>query len=342
MKNIYFSLIAFGILNLSAQAIGRPMMQDPGDGDGGGGGIARTVYNAAYYKAMIPPTIGKIKERCENDSLSPVEAKGRFDWLVKNHKGLLVAYYNETLEDDGSSDNDKVSSLESEWFYIGGNRSKPKPRPNYLTFGNTAYENPANWFAPSVASAAFLDFPSGYIALGECTSSCYTPDQKILFSQGEVAIKDALDTLADDVFTLNDGATRESFGFETRKIHHYTRSATETQHKILTITTEQGGQLKVTLNHPLLRADGTMVEAADLKVGDKLIKVDGQDDQIESIAESDFFGRVYNLQPDSTSNEGQIVIAQGFLSGSSWFQNDGLDTLNRVVLRRSIPATVFE
>ncbi|MDQ3233249.1 MAG: Hint domain-containing protein [Pseudobdellovibrionaceae bacterium] len=345
--------ISLGALS-TVEGFARPPMEevlDPIDGGGGSGGTSGGIFrprpNAAYYAAMIPLSLGDLLERCEADNLSSEDAVGRFQWLKTHHRGLIVAYYNKIFGEDGASEDSKIYDVETEWFYLAGNRARPKPRPNYLTFGTPDFQNPANWFAPRLASAGYVSFPSGYITLGICASSCYTPDQKILFAEGEVPIGEALQKFLPekslhDVYTLSDGSTLDNIGLQTRKVKNYTKSATETNHQIRMIQTAGGGHLKVTPNHPLLRHDGVMKEAGSLVVGDRLVKADGGEDPIVSIEEQSYFGRVYNIQPDAVSNEGQIVIAQGFLSGSSWYQNDGSDYVNRLILRRSAPASVFE
>jgi hypothetical protein len=291
---------------------------------------------------MVPLNLGKIKDRCEEDNLSGPEAWERLQWLKNCHRGLLVATYNSINGDDGTSDEQKIATIEGEWFYVGGDRNKPKARPNYLTFGTATYENPLNWFAPRSATALCSEFPANYQVLGECTASCYEPDQRILFSEGEMPIEEALDKLQDQVMTLSDDATLDFVNLQSRRVKHYTRSATPTKHQILTIRSQSGGELKVTKNHPLLTAEGLMKEAGDFKVGDRLVQVDGQTDAIVAISEKEYFGRVFNIQPEADSEPGQIVVAQGFLSGSSWYQNDGYDFINRLILRRNVPLELFQ
>lgn len=298
-------------------------------------------HPTTFYASMVPLNLGKIKDRCEEDSLSGPEAWERLQWLKNCHKGLLVATYNSINGDDGTSDDQKIATIEGEWFFVGGDRNKPKARPNYLTFGTATYENPLQWYAPRSASAVCQEFPAGYQVLGECTSSCYEPDQKLLFSDGEKPIGEALASLQDQVMTLTDDSTLDFVNLQSRKVKHYTRSATPTKHQILTISSQSGGELKVTKNHPLLTSEGLMIEAGNLKVGDRLVQIDGQSDAIVAISEREYFGRVFNIQPEADSQPGQIVIAQGFLSGSSWFQNDGYEYVNRLILRRNVPAELF-
>ena len=263
-----------------------------------------TTHPTAYYASMVPLNLGKIKERCEEDSLSSAEAWERMVWLKTCHKGLLVATYNSINGDDGSSDDQKITAIENEWFYVAGDPNKPKARPNYLTFGTATYENPLQWYAPRISSDACMEFPSGYQVLGECCpASCYEPDQKILFSEGEKPIAEALEKGQDQVVTLTDAATLDNVSLQSRKVRNYTRSATPTKNQILTISSQSGGQLKVTKNHPILTAEGLMIEAGNLKVGDSLVQIDGQTDAIVSISEKEYYGRVFNIQPEADSSQ---------------------------------------
>jgi len=316
---------------------------DPVDGNGSGKPKPGRypAHPTSYYRSMVPLNLGKIKERCEEDNLGTAEAWERLLWLKNCHGGLLVATYDSINGDDGSTDEQKIEAIETEWFYVAGDRTKPKARPNYLTFGTATYENPFAWYAPKLRSATCTEFPTGYQVLGECTASCYEPDQKLLFATGELAIGEAVSKLQDQVITLTDESTLDGVNLQARKVRNFTRSATPTKHQILTITTQSGNQLKVTKNHPILSAEGLMIEASDLKVGDRLVQVDGQPDAILGISEREYFGRVYNIQPEADSQPGQIVVAQGFLSGSSWYQNDGYDFVNRLILRRNVPQELF-
>jgi len=57
--------------------------------------------------------------------------------------------------------------------------------------------------------------------------------------------------------------------------------------------------------------------------------------------ETDYFGKVYNIKPASTNRVANILIAQGFLVGSSRFQNEDADFINRIILGHGIPANVI-
>jgi hypothetical protein len=121
----------------------------------------------------------------------------------------------------------------------------------------------------------------------------------------------------------------------------YTHDIHEAKQVIFTITTRSGGQLKVTDKHPVLEGNGRIVQAQSIKVGNRLIKPDGTRDEVVSVTQTDYFGKVYNLKPASTNRVANILIAQGFLVGSSRFQNDDVDFINRIILGRGIPAHVI-
>lgn len=190
---------------------------------------------------------------------------------------------------------------------------------------------------PKLTSAILQDFPDDYQTPNIFALPGYMPEQKLQFGSGFTAIQEAFESKLTEIFSLNDAAVFEDFRLESRRVKSYTRSVPVTTHRILTLITATGGRLRITPCLPLMRGDGVIVEAVTLKVGDSLLRVEGWDDSIVAIEEQSYFGRVYNVQTEAVTLEGQIVVVEGFLSGSSWFQNDGKEYLNRPILRRRIP-----
>ena len=239
------------------------------------------------------------------------------------------------------------------------------PRPTYPTFGNNGDINTATQlFTPAMTCTAtdvctvnnpndcrlFTDVNStvpantsvtGFYVNGYCVSSCYLPDQQIAFDGGNEGILDAMNELRTGVTTLTPKSTLDSINTQTDEVASYTHDIHEAHQAIFTITTRSGGQLKVTDKHPILEGDGRIVEARSIKVGNRLIKPDGTRDEVVSVAKSDYFGKVYNLKPASTNRVANILIAQGFLVGSSRFQNDDVDFINRIILGHGIPHNVI-
>lgn len=170
-----------------------------------------------------------------------------------------------------------------------------------------------------------------------CVASCYTPDQQILFESGFLAIGEALERNETYLMVLKKGSSLEKPAFEPMIVEAYTRSWQEGHETIRIIKTQSGGQLKITENHPILLASGEMIEARDLRVGDWLVKQNGQKDPVSSIENIDYFGKVFNVAPKSLNPTENILVAQGFLVGSGAYQyTEELHALIRSYDRRPI------
>ncbi|AUI87529.1 cell surface protein [Vibrio azureus] len=260
----------------------------------------------------------RLEKRCSLDSLSPSQAVGRNEWAHKcKHISKRTMEYN-TLDD---FDN-------------------PRARPLYPSFFNPA--NFDDWFKAPIVKSGSCDIKH-YTKQIHCVSSCYTPDQKILFVDGEHEIYDALTKKLTNIVALSDNASLDNISYQVKDVEAYSESIVETVHNIRVFNTANGGQLKVTDNHPLLVSTGYMLTAENIKVGDSLISKDGSFDEIINIEDVKFTGKVYNVMPDTSdkSTNGQIVVAQGFLSGSMYYQNDGANLTGRLLLRDQIPSDLL-
>src|SRR6185436_19957410 len=144
-----------------------------------------------------------------------------------------------------------------------------------------------------------------------CTSSCYTPEQTVSFVTGDEKILDAATAVRPTgLTTVAPGSTLEKIRFQTNDVASYTQELRDVTNVIFEIRTASGGELRVTDKHPDIQDNGRVVEAASLKVGDKLIKADGSRDRIVSINKTTHFGKVYNIKPRSTSRVANILVAQ--------------------------------
>jgi hypothetical protein len=178
-----------------------------------------------------------------------------------------------------------------------------------------------------------------YQFAGICRAGCFTPDQRILVGVNYMPIKQAKDQGLMDLPTLS-AAVGADPQWKISRINSYTVDAEDQEQKILVISTEEGGQLKVTTNHPLVDGEGYMREAAQLKVGDALHKVEGGKSVITAINSVSYFGKVYNVETNSTDLLENIIGAEGYLSGTVYYQNEGIKDLNRQVLR--LPTTIHQ
>ncbi|MBY0416260.1 MAG: hypothetical protein K2Q18_18950, partial [Bdellovibrionales bacterium] len=296
----------------------------------------QVLLSTNNYCSAIQPA------RCSHDSLSITESLGRLDWMKACQKQVPVI--GKFFEIIGGADqlstylNDTSSSL----------YGKPRPRPLYVTFSDEANKP---WIAPkklvtkvltSSNSAKEPDCttPPNVKVFGICTSSCYTPDQKLLFKVGDkqqyIPIIDAINQKQDSIMTLAPDSMVESLKFTSAPIAHFISELVETNHKVLIFTTGFGGRLSVTFNHPLVGSDGVIREASEFKVGDQLIRADGSFDDIKHIEEIVYPGKVHNVLPYGDSTLGNIVVSEGFLSGSAYYQNDGVNYMNQKILRSNL------
>jgi hypothetical protein len=242
------------------------------------------------------------------------------------------------------------------WGYKKWERpaNRKRPRPLYPTFGSTAnLADPTNvqlWPHPTQATCDLYSTNNAQVGSqqvtfyvnGYCEASCYAPDQELLFADGYKSILDAFNARAEDLMTLTPGSTLDQIKLQQNQTYSYTVETRDTLHTLFVINTKSGGQLRVTNEHPVIDGDGRMVQAQTLKIGDDLVKADGALDKIVSVAKTSHFGKVYNLRPVSSDLVSNVLVAQGFLVGSSTFQNDDVGYINRVILYRSgIPGDVI-
>ncbi len=175
-----------------------------------------------------------------------------------------------------------------------------------------------SWEGPVDANADCSD----WVIKTFCLASCYTPDQRILFESGELGIGEAFERNEAMLLVLEKGSSLSHPILKPIPVRSYSRSWRESNEIIRVIKTQLGGQLKVTENHPILLASGAMIEARDLQIGDFLIKQNGQQDPVVSIENINYYGRVFNLSPNSTHPTENILVAEGFLIGSGAYQYD--------------------
>lgn len=189
-----------------------------------------------------------------------------------------------------------------------------------------------------------LPSTSSFFVVAYCESSCYTPDQNLRFSTGDVNILDAFNAQRDDLMTLASDATLENPHTQVSRVYSYTREIRDVEQPIYKVTTASGGSLSITSEHPVLVTnghDGRLVKAEKLHKGDELLKADGTPDPVVQIEKTTYFGKVYNIKPTSTELVSNILIAQGYLVGSARFQNDDIKYINRSLLFRSVPDEVM-
>lgn len=257
--------------------------------------------------------------RCisSKDSLEAHEAIERREWAIKcfpTQRGPI--YYNKQMMN--------LEGVLSEGY------------PTLLFVDDAGMvSNPSNWFAPKDRNAQ-CNFPAGYVIVGYCAAGCYTPEQVLLFDNGYRSIAEAKHEDIKSIRTLSADSSMDSLDFITSPIDYFITDLVEGKHDILFFQMKSGGELRVTTNHPIVDSKGRMRSADTLKIGESLVLLTGEFDPITKITPEEHYGRVYNLEVKGNNLLEKVVVAQGYLNGSVYYQNEGLKDLNRMIFRANV------
>ncbi|ADO72733.1 Hint domain-containing protein [Stigmatella aurantiaca] len=280
---------------------------------------------------------GNLIEYVETDSAANPSGKNAFSGPAYGFE-VNYANVNTTFLSGATSQNPDPNGFQK-WSRPA---NRARARPLYPTFGTTANLADANNFQliPSATSCQVLNggAPAAtFYVNGYCEASCYSGDQTVLFEGGEMPILDALNSRREDLVTLSPESTLDNVRLAKNKTYGYTVETRDTTHELFAISTAGGGSLNVTDEHPIINGDGRMVQAKTLKIGDELVRADGSRDPIVGIERVKHFGKVYNIRPVSEDLVSNVLVAQGFLVGSSRFQNDDVGYINRIILYSDVP-----
>lgn len=176
-----------------------------------------------------------------------------------------------------------------------------------------------------------------YRIVAMCEGGCYTPQMRVAYRSGELDYRSALRGKHPELMTLDSGSDTDSVTLRPVALHHFTVSPEPVVEEILTIRTGAGRELELTPLHPVMTANGRFARAGALKLGDLLVGADGRFDPVESITGKSQLEQVYNVQPNSSLAEENVVVAEGLLMGSVGLQNQDANDLNRILIRLNIP-----
>jgi hypothetical protein len=258
---------------------------------------------------------------------------------------------------------DEAAAQDLDLYPVYVNNSNPTmpiwvgPGPNNTV---TAWNGTANvtvWNGTTKSQIAALDYgrfdaannlpigasnlPMGVAVDALCEAGCYSPEQEIRIGDTFVPVAEAHSSREATLTTLTPGSTIDSIHFMANRIARWTVDIAPAYQTIITLRMESGGQLRVTPEHPLLTSEGVMKRTVDLALGESLVQEDGSPDAIVSMVKSTEFTKVYNLRPTSTDLTSNILVAQGYLTGSARYQNEYLKYLNRVLFRHQIPLAII-
>jgi PKD repeat protein len=272
-----------------------------------------------------------VAHRCSQDSLNNTDAKGRMLWMKRCAPQVpAIAEFLENFDD----------------IKVNGVTIDTTTRLLYPTFMNSAKRPESVWKAPTKENASCV-VPEGVYIAAVCVSSCALPQEKILAqpSRGQklsaVEFIEALTKNYERVGTLSKNSAMDDRRLKSSKVEQWITELIDTEQPVLVFKMQSGNTLSVTPNHPLLRKDGTMVTADQFKSGEALVKLGGELDPIVEIENILYYGKVYNLFVKSSIPQENIVVTNGYLNGSAFFQNEGAGELNKTLLRKKLTRGIF-
>jgi len=281
--------------------------------------VATCVFSQVASAALIRD------RRCDTwgDTLNTAEATQRIAFALSCKKDSKIIR--------------EIKMAEKGLIAKDGSSSLGYPSYGWFNDAISDYQNPKSWFAPPrLASGAKVScslIPADYEVAFYCASGCYTPDQQILSDEGPVAIGQASSMNLASVQTLTADSSLDQLHYQSGHVLSYISDAQAGNQDVLRLKMLSGGELRVTLNHPLVNAKGEVAQAQSFREGDLLVKADGQLDPILSIKKENFYGKVVNLRMTSEDLKENILVAQGYLNGSVRYQNEYVAQMNRQLLR---------
>lgn len=268
--------------------------------------------------------------RCNHDSLSLTEAKGRYAWMVK-------------CQDQVPAIKDFLSHFEDVSYRKA--QIDEGQRRLYPTFMDSGTKKA--WIAPKKSQAS-CEVPESIYVAAVCVASCSTPEQQILVEAvNERKLKympfvEALTQKVPVVATLHSSSSMSSKTVAKARVDNWVTELVDSEHEILVFKMKSGGQLKLTPNHPLLSQDGRMKMASDFKERESLVQLGGTLDEILSIEQTPYYGKVYNLFVKSNDPKKNVVVTNGYLNGTAFYQNEGAKNMNRALFREHLFRGAFE
>lgn len=166
---------------------------------------------------------------------------------------------------------------------------------------------------------------------GTCSAGCYPPSEQLQFGDSVMSIENAFRGDVRTVTALTERSTSEMLSYAPQAIQAFVSG--ETTESLYTLVGEAGQRLRVTAEHPMVSADGSLVRASTLQAGDALLGADGHLIPLAEVNVTPYSGWVWNIKPVSAEKTANILVANGYLTGSSRFQNEWANDAYRLSQR---------
>lgn len=192
--------------------------------------------------------------------------------------------------------------------------------------GATAIKSPWPLY-PGVSGAPV----AGIRFLSVCPTGCYAPAEKVMFDGSYVSMEDAYKRNLPTITSLTAENTSGAMSYAEQPIQSYVVG--ESKEDMLIVEADNGKKLQVTANHPLVNAEGEVVPANSLRVGDELMNADGSIASVTRVQKQSYDGWVMSVMPVSGNKRENVHVANGFLGGSVRFQAQWASDATRLLHR---------
>jgi hypothetical protein len=206
-----------------------------------------------------------------------------------------------------------------------------------LAISNNLIDAPAGeWlrshmFCPSVSMGA-----RGRLYVSDiCPLGCFDAETKVLASTATGAMSwtpaDAVETNM-SLFAMADNSSLESVELQARPLQRIVHGWEEPELYIFHLSNWR--VLRVTQHHPMVLANGTIVEAAAVHRGASFLDIEGQPIEVLDITREETDKEVFNFWTASDTQEGHVIVAEGVLVGDLQLQNQLGSETQSIELRR--------
>jgi PKD repeat protein len=266
-----------------------------------------------------------VAQRCSEEFLSPSEVRGRYDWMMKC----------------------QLQSPGIQKFFIDFPWSIDLRR-HYVSFSTHAGPGSADklWRAP-VDAGAPCALPRETTVTAVCSSSGALSSEEIL-SQGpqdkdfkNISFIDALNANTPFVAAVNSGHSATDLGLARTKVETWATNRAKDRQEMIVFHMKSGRTLRVTANHALVSSNGRVYSAYEFRAGDRLIRSNGTLETITKIEAGADFTKVYNVFVDSARAQRNVVVTNGFLVGTDYFQTTRQSSINRALFRQNLIRGIF-
>jgi len=179
--------------------------------------------------------------------------------------------------------------------------------------------------------------------MGWCPCGCFAPDTAVKVNGADLSQEEKIERVV-QLFALNNRPTvarlnsyskEKGVEFASAPVRNVSVGPEEAPMVIIdTANSASKGHIELTINHPVLLEDGSIIRAEKLQPGQKLLNYKGQPETITGISRKKFEGLVYNLNVDSQKDSEHIVSANGLLMGDLYLQGSMNYFENQVLVRQ--------